>query len=143
MTPEVFEAICEEIENTSFGLTTICKSKGVSHRTFYDYILQSEEAQQRYARAKELQCDYIAEEILDIADDGSNDYMTIVKGDMEYNNENKEVTNRSKLRVDSRKWLLSKLLPKKYGDSVTNKLADADGNNLSVVFNVQRPAKKE
>lgn len=56
------------------------------------------------------------EELLDIADDGSNDFMTIVKGNKEYDIENKEVTNRSRLRVDTRKWYLSKVLPKKFGD---------------------------
>ena len=58
------------------------------------------------------------EEILEIADDGSNDLMTITKGDLSYEAENKEVTNRSRLRVDARKWIASKLKPKKYGDKV-------------------------
>lgn len=58
----------------------------------------------------------MADEIQDIADDGSNDYMTIVKGDESYNVVNHEAINRSRLRVDSRKWIASKLLPKKYGD---------------------------
>lgn len=72
----------------------------------------------QYARAREAQADFLAEEIIEIADDGSNDYMTIVKGDKEYNVEDKEVTNRSRLRVDSRKWIASKLKPKKYADKL-------------------------
>lgn len=72
----------------------------------------------QYAHAREAQADFMAEEIIEIADDGSNDYMTVVKGDQEYNIENKEVTNRSKLRVDARKWVASKLKPKKYGDKI-------------------------
>jgi len=50
--------------------------------------------------------DMIIEDMIDIADDGSNDFMTIVKGDIEYEAENKEVTNRSRLRVDTRKFYL-------------------------------------
>jgi len=49
--------------------------------------------------------------------------MTITKGDETYNVEDREVTNRSRLRVDSRKWLASKLNPKKYGDKL-----ELDGN---------------
>jgi hypothetical protein len=118
MTPELFEDICNDIENMSVGIIHICKSKGVSKRTFYEYMKSNKENQNRYARAKEVQIDFIAEEIIDISDDGSNDFMKIVKGDEEYELENKEVTNRSRLRVDSRKWILSKLDPKKYGDKI-------------------------
>ena len=60
----------------------------------------------------------MADEIIDIADEGVNDLMTVVYGDEEYEKENKEVVNRSRLRVDTRKWLLSKLIPKKYGDKI-------------------------
>lgn len=72
----------------------------------------------QYARAKEEQADMMIEEMIDISDDGTNDLMTIEKGDMSYEIENKEVTNRSKLRVDTRKWIASKLKPKKYGDKL-------------------------
>ncbi|MBY3220874.1 hypothetical protein HFO18_07085 [Rhizobium laguerreae] len=53
----------------------------------------------------------MADEMFDIADDGSNDVMTIAKGDAEYEIENKEATNRSKLGVDTGKWYVSKLAP--------------------------------
>lgn len=72
----------------------------------------------RYAHARDLGIEAMADEMFDIADDGRNDYMTITKGDYEYNVEDKEVTNRSKLRVDTRKWYLSKLAPKRYGDKI-------------------------
>jgi hypothetical protein len=56
--------------------------------------------------------------MIDIADDGSNDFMTITKGDISYEVENKEWTSRSKLRVETRKWAASKLKPKKYGEKL-------------------------
>lgn len=118
MDAEKFEAICKEIETSSLGLKHICKKYDVARSTVTDYIRENQEAADRYARAKELQMDYLAEEIIDIVDDGSNDFMTIVKGDESYEVENKEVTNRSKLRADTRKWLMSKLAPKKYGDKL-------------------------
>lgn len=81
-------------------------------------LLDTEGFHKQYARAREIQAEIMFDEILDIADDGSNDFMTIVKGDNVYEIENKEVTNRSRLRVDSRKWYLSKVLPKKFGDKL-------------------------
>lgn len=72
-----------------------------------------------YAQARQMQAEYWADEIVDISDDGSNDWYekerkdgTVIKlPDQEY-------INRSKLRVDTRKWLMSKLYPKRWGDKI-------------------------
>ena len=69
----------------------------------------------QYARAREAQADKLAEEALQIADDGRSD--TYVDGDGNVKTDT-EVIQRSKLRVDTRKWLASKMAPKKYGDKV-------------------------
>lgn len=66
----------------------------------------------------------IAEDILDIGDDGRNDWMEILdrKGEPTGGwKVNGEAVQRSKLRSDDRKWLLSKLVPKVFGDAVTLK----------------------
>lgn len=73
---------------------------------------------ERYRRAREAQAENMFDEILEIADDGTNDYMSIGKGDKSYNVEDKEVTNRSKLRVNARQWYLSKVLPRKFGEKL-------------------------
>lgn len=127
ITKEQFEAVCDRMEECSLGLVHLCKEVGISKRSFYEYRKTSEEAEKRYARSKYLQLDYIAEETLDIADDGANDLMRIVRGDESYEVERKEVVNRSRLRVDARKWLLSKLNPKKYGDKID---ITSDGDKL-------------
>lgn len=68
----------------------------------------------RYAKACQARAHYWADELLDIADDGSNDWMerTDAEGNHIGYSLNGEAVSRSKLRVDSRKWLLSKMLPK-------------------------------
>ena len=74
----------------------------------------------RYARARSMGLDTMADEILDISDDASNDWMQRTgKGDEDLGwQSNGDHIQRSRLRVDSRKWLLSKMNPKKYGDKV-------------------------
>ena len=71
----------------------------------------------RYARAREIQAHAIADEFLEIADDGRNDWMEREgkdeSGGWELNGEN---IQRSRVRLDTRKWLLSKMLPKSYSD---------------------------
>lgn len=73
----------------------------------------------QYARARELLYAVWADEILEIADDGTTDYITKVgRNGHEYEAVDQEHIQRSRLRVDARKWLLSKLLPKTFGDHV-------------------------
>lgn len=74
---------------------------------------------QQYARARELQAEHHASELLDIADDARNDWMekTLNNGQT-VQVLDKEHVQRSKLRIDTRKWIASKLLPKVYGDRI-------------------------
>lgn len=93
----------------------------------------------QYARAKEEQADVLAEEILDISDDGRNDWMERLIGeDIPVGwTLNGEHIQRSKLRVDSRKWIAAKLKPKKYGDfqrhEVDASVTTFEGADLSVL----------
>ena len=89
-------------------------------KTVFNWFGSHPEFLQQYARAKEESADALAEEILDIADDGSNDWMIRHDKDGEEGWQlNGEHVQRSRLRVDSRKWIASKLKPKKYGDKTT------------------------
>lgn len=72
----------------------------------------------QYAQAKLLQAELLAEECLDIADDSRNDWMESLSDEEKGNGWklNGDHINRSRLRIDTRKWHASKLLPKKYGE---------------------------
>lgn len=116
---EIADEICAIISSTSKSLRTIClEDRFPSVVTIFAWFRKNEEFLKQYTRAKEEQADLLIEEMLDISDDGSNDFMKVVKGDAEYEIENKEWTSRSKLRVETRKWIASKLKPKKYGEKV-------------------------
>lgn len=91
----------------------------------------------QYAHAREVGLEQMAGEILEIADD--------TRLDTSYNKQGDEVANnewiqRSKLRVDTRKWILSKLLPKKYGDRVINEHTGSDGGPIEI-SETERAAK--
>lgn len=76
----------------------------------------------QYARAMDHRVEQMADELLDIADDGRNDWeeRETARGE-KYQVVNQEAALRSKIRIETRKWLMGKLKPKKYGDSVTLK----------------------
>lgn len=77
------------------------------------WILGDDEFRVQYARARTVQAETYAEEIVEIADDSERDVTIDANGVPMVNS---EVVARSKLRVDARKWVASKLLPKKYGE---------------------------
>ncbi len=138
---KVATRLCEQIATTSKSLRTICKDdKFPCVATVLTWLKEKPEFLAQYNIAKQEQADYLIEEMIDIADDGSNDFMTITKGDKEYNVEDREVTNRSKLRVETRKWIASKLKPKKYGDKLD---IDHTTEGQPIQINIMPASKKD
>ncbi len=136
----IADEICKIIASSSMGLAAICKSnpKFPSRAAFYVWMDSHKELQDKYARAKELQADYMAEEIIAISDDGQND--TYDRDGVEV--ANNEFIARSRLRVDARKWLAGKLAPKKFGDKVA--IGGADDlsplrSEITLVINGVKP----
>ena|ERR1017187_9119443 len=110
------DKLCDQIANAEY-YQDIADKSGVS-RGFLMKYLSGHEA--LYAHAREARGEKMAEEILKIADDGSNDTYVIAgdDGNPDQERTNHDVIARSRLRVDSRKWLASKMFPKRYGDKL-------------------------
>jgi hypothetical protein len=101
------------------SLRSICLGEGMPDKvTVLRWLADDETFRTQYTRAREVQADVLAQEIIDIADDGTNDWIEKFSEDGKPIGYvfNVEAAQRSKLRVDARKWVASKLLPKKYGD---------------------------
>ena len=119
--------VCERVATSTFGLARLCElhddlpTKFTINLWRYKYP----EFSTQYAQAKLKQADLLAEEILDIADDGTNDWMQTwgEDGDVGWKL-NGEHVQRSRLRIDTRKFLAAKLLPKQYGEKPEDKKAE-------------------
>ena len=114
---EIFEKIFLSIENGN-SLRKALIDIDLPAKTFYEWLELDEEKSKQYARACEARAEALLDEMIDIVDDKSKD----VK-EQEINGEiiqtvNNEAIQRSRLRYDARKWLISKLNPKKYGDKI-------------------------
>lgn len=128
-TPEIATLICERMMDGE-SLRKICMSEGMPDKvTVLRWIREREEFRNQYAKAREVMIDGMAIEILEIADDGSNDTYTNDDG---HTVTHYDIVTRSRLRVDTRKWLMSKLLPKKYGDKVVTEHTGPDGGPVQV-----------
>lgn len=101
---------------------------------------QRPEVKEAIARAREHGEDVLAAGCLEIADDGTNDWMERAENKgWEFNGEN---VQRSKLRIETRLKLLAKWNPKKYGDRIENRLADPEGNALKIVVTGIQPTEE-
>ncbi len=106
------DKICEATATSSIGLRHICKQLGVPYSTATSWIYNREhELCKKYVQAKIMQINHLADEILEIADDSTNDYMTVVKNGKSRQVQNREAISRSRLRIQARMNLISKLAP--------------------------------
>lgn len=104
------------------SLRSICLTEGMPKpSTFLRWVSEDEKLAEQYAHAMECRADAHHEEIFDIADDGSNDWIEKKNKDgSTYTELNHEHIQRSKLRIDVRKWSAGRMKPKRYGDRVTS-----------------------
>lgn len=109
-----FPLILSEIEEGASLRSVLKRNDMPNKQTFFNWIYEDKEKVDQYARACEKRAESIFEDILEIADDSSNDTIYTDKGEYP----DKEWMARSRLRVDSRKWMLGKMNPKKYGDKL-------------------------
>jgi hypothetical protein len=109
---EIVDTICARIAEGE-SLRAICRDADTpSMASIFKWLREHPEFAEQYTRAREQQAEAYADEIADIADNG-------------------EDVNRDRLRIDSRKWIASKLKPKKYGDKIQHG-GDSD-NPLSIM----------
>lgn len=130
---EITTAICVRL-GLGESLREICRDDEMPDKsTVMRWLASHAEFRDQYASAREAQADYYAEEIIEISDDGTNDWMERQRGDGETEEvENKDVLARSRLRVDTRKWLMARMAPKKYGDKVTQEHTGPDGGPVQI-----------
>lgn len=128
-TKAVGDAICARLcEGES--LRAICRSEGMPPQgTVFRWLTSDKAFREQYAQAREVQADVLVDEILEISDDASNDWMIRHGKDGEETGwaVNGDHIQRSRLRVDSRKWFASKVAPKRYGEKVQTEITGADG----------------
>ena len=130
--PEVAAKVCALV-SCGKSMKTVCAAEDMpAPSTIYLWLRAHVDFSEQYARAKVEAADALVDEILDIADDGTNDWMEVHdrEGDCVGYRINGEHVQRSRLRIDSRKWVAAKLQPKKYGEKVDVNHGIDPGNPL-------------
>lgn len=130
--PAVRDAICERLI-AGESLRAICASTEMpAMLSVLRWLADEDKADFRsqYARARELQAERMGEELLEIADEDC--ATTRLRGEEEEVVFDSTAVARNRLRVDARKWLMSKMAPKKYGDKVTAEHVGEGGGPLAL-----------
>ena len=116
-TPEEREKLAEDVlkgmAERNLSCFKACEAAGVPIGSFLRWVEQDAQLAERYARTRETLIERIAEETMEIADQEAEDAVQV---------------NKQRLQVDTRKWLLAKLAPQRYGDKLH--LAGHDGGTV-------------
>lgn len=124
-TDKLADAICERIADGE-SLRSICRDASMPDKaTVFRWLDDKPEFRDQYARAREVQADHMADEIVEISDEAAYEDIKVGKKVIGVRFDATAVA-RNKLRVDARKWVAAKLKPKVYGNAVTVK---GDPNN--------------
>jgi hypothetical protein len=108
-----------------------CRQEGrPSVAAVYRWMEARPEFREAYARAREVGLHVMAEQVIGISDDASRDWKETEDGTAL----DHEHVQRSRLRVDSRKWLASKLLPKIYGEKAQVQHSGPDGGPIRLTW---------
>jgi hypothetical protein len=112
-TVETGDAICERLA-IGESLRSICLDEDMpAMSTVFRWLSLDQAFSEQYARAREEQAEALADEIVSISDESET--TTLKEGGIAYDS---TAVARNRLRVDARKWVASKLKPKKYGDRI-------------------------
>lgn len=102
--PEVAADICAKLAEGE-SLRKVCERPGMPSKTsVFRWLAEHQEFRDQYAKATDTRADAIFEEMFDIADEVTEEAAAVAK---------------ARLRIDTRKWALARMNPKKYGDKVS------------------------
>jgi hypothetical protein len=132
------DAICDAIATQSKGLGAILAELGdpINPSTWYRWLQADSALRERYARARADQAQVMADQIAEIADNTQVGEIITEKADgIEI--KRADMIEHRKLRIESRKWLAAKLLPKVYGDKTQQEITGANGGPLQAQITVE------
>lgn len=130
---EIFDLILERIM-CGESVNAICADAGMpSRNSFYRWVLKDDELRDKFDSALNARSHAMAEDLLAIADEPV--------GSLESGATDTGAVNKQRLQVDTRKWLMSKMTPKKYGDRVDH--VSSDGSMSQKPTTIQLVAKSK
>lgn len=131
-TPWKAKAICTRLMMGE-SLRSICARKYYpSKPSVFRWLLDNQDFRDQYTQAREMQQEHYLDEMFEIADDATNDWMERLDKDGQGDGWrlNGDHVRRSQLRIDTRKWVMERMAAKKYGAKIKNEHTGPDGGPI-------------
>ena len=131
LTTELKAEICDRVVLGETVRQIAADPRMPAESTIFLTLARDAEFAAEYGRARVIQCYRWEDEIIEIADGTAGDWVT-----REGHNgtsvkvANQEHIQRSRIRIDARKWLMSKRVPKRYGEKVTQEHVGSEGGPI-------------
>src|SRR6185369_16989357 len=126
-TQELADRICAELAEGK-SLRSVCLAEEMPDKsTVFRWLRRNNDFQDQYARAKEEAADALAEEILDLSDAA----ISVIKSGAE--KKSGAYAQAVRLQVDTRKWIMSKMKPKKYGEALDLTTKGGEIKNVNII----------
>ena len=128
---KLVDEICEKISSSHYGLEHICENNPdlPCRATICLWIKNNKYFSDKYAEAKAQQAELMVEQIFKIADDKDVYYAD----EFGSSRVDSGKVQQMRLQTEVRKWYVSKVLPKIYGDKITNVLEDSEGKGIALI----------
>lgn len=114
----LYNSILSEIEQGA-SLLSVLKKEGMPNRvTFFVWMKESEDNTNNYARAIKARSDVLFDEMIEIAytpEEGE----VIKSSSHGVETTTSDMLGHRRLKIDTLKWILSRMDPKKYGDKMS------------------------
>ena len=130
-----FNQVIELIEDGK-PLYKVLPSLNISSRTFFQWVEKDESKGKQYARALEIRAEKKFESI-------ESDYLENPQRDPETGKIDPAWVNLQRLKIDAKKWELSKMLPKKYGDRLELENKHSGSVNIISLGSGQKPNESD
>lgn len=144
---KIFDIVCERMA-AGHSLRSVCADESLpDESTIRKWALEDDARYTQYTRARGVQADSYVDELIAISD-GAGDLQQLLKelGIDDLSSEKKidakmlkalvrQKVERDRLKIETRKWLISKILRTRFGDKVSQEITGPNGEPLNAANN--------
>jgi hypothetical protein len=114
MDPHIIDAVLDAVASGR-TVTAACKQNLIDPAKLHSWVMRDPLLQERYDEARKIQAEVMLDEMIEISNDGANDTYIDARG---VARTDFDVVQRSRLRLEQRRWQMSKVNPHRFGDKL-------------------------
>ena len=130
---EVVEKVCNHVANGGSLRALMREDKTIpSYYVLFGWMQEHPEFEDKWRTARAFNADALFDEILEISNTPVDTIMTVQRAKGNVETTKKDAVEHRRLQIESRKWMIEKLAPRKYGNKITTEISGPDGSPLQI-----------